>query len=126
MVTGGFIAGIAFICSGILEFELERTYPKLPTKHEAFVNFINALPCDVTVLDQSGNYGTFKTGEIATLNNIPVSNNHTLHRVMIKAPVECGDIRLEVPKVELTIPVQEKEVTVPHKPLKKFELCKSK
>lgn len=110
MVTGGFVAGIAFICSGILEYELERTYPKLPSKHEAYVNFINALPCNVTVLDQSGNYGTFQPGEIATLKNIPVANNQTLHRVMIKAPVECGETRLEVPKVELTIPVQEKEV----------------
>lgn len=109
MVAGGFIAGIAFICSGILEYELERTYPMLPSKGEAYVNFINALPCNVTVLDQSGKYGLFERGEIGTLKNIRVTNN-SIHNVLISAPVECETIHLELPQVELNIPVQESEV----------------
>lgn len=49
MVAGGIAAGTAFLASGILELQLEKTYPILPSKGEAALNCINTLPCTVHV-----------------------------------------------------------------------------
>lgn len=49
MVAGGIAAGIAFLASGILELQLEKTYPQLPGKGHAALNCINTLPCAVIV-----------------------------------------------------------------------------
>lgn len=49
MTWGGLAAGAAFLASGLLELQLQRTYPHLPGRHRAAINVINTLPCDIIV-----------------------------------------------------------------------------
>ncbi|XP_051172240.1 solute carrier family 15 member 1-like [Leptopilina boulardi] len=49
MIIGGIFAGFAFITSGFLELQLEKSYPILPRNGEATLNFINTLNCDVEI-----------------------------------------------------------------------------
>ncbi|XP_076046258.1 solute carrier family 15 member 1-like isoform X2 [Oratosquilla oratoria] len=46
---GGVLAGVAFLVSGFLELELEKTYPVILKPGESRATFINALPCDVAL-----------------------------------------------------------------------------
>lgn len=49
MVAGGFLAGGAFLASGLLELRLELTYPHLPRAGTASLNVINTLSCPVVI-----------------------------------------------------------------------------
>ncbi|XP_068235050.1 solute carrier family 15 member 2 isoform X2 [Palaemon carinicauda] len=49
MFVGGLLAGAAFVVSGVLELQLEKTYPVPIEAGEARLSFINTLPCDVTL-----------------------------------------------------------------------------
>lgn len=109
MVAGGFIAGLAFVCSGVLEYELEQTYPMLPSKGEAFVNFVNSLPCNLTMVDSRGNYQFLSMGDMTTIKKIPVQNISD-YRVIISAPKVCGHLPLLVTQTDMNIPIQEHEV----------------
>ncbi|KAK6627059.1 hypothetical protein RUM44_009536 [Polyplax serrata] len=109
MVAGGFIAGIAFVCSGVLEYALEHTYPMLPSKGEAFVNFVNSLPCDLTVVDSHGNYRVLISGDMTTIKRIPVQNRSE-YNVVIAGPAFCNEYQVDVPQFDMNIPVTEREV----------------
>lgn len=110
MVAGGFIAGIAFVCSGVLEYALEHTYPMLPSKGEAFVNFVNSLPCDLTVVDSHGNYRVLISGDMTTIKRIPVQNRSE-YNVVIAGPAFCNEYQVDVPQFDMNIPVTEREVS---------------
>lgn len=109
MVAGGFIAGLAFVCSGVLEYELEKTYPMLPSKGEGFVNFVNSLPCNLTLVDPQGNIQILVSGDMTTIKDIPVQNLSN-YDVIITGPSICNDLLLDVAKTDLSIPVKEREV----------------
>jgi len=47
--TGGILAAVAFVVSGIVELNLEPTYERLPGNGLTQLNFINTLPCQVNV-----------------------------------------------------------------------------
>jgi len=49
MATGGIIAGIAFVISGVVELQLEPTYPKIPGAGLTQIDFFNTLPCTVKI-----------------------------------------------------------------------------
>ncbi|XP_035702248.1 solute carrier family 15 member 2 isoform X2 [Folsomia candida] len=49
LTTGGILAGIAFIISGILELHLEPTYAVTLGPSESQVHFINTLPCNLNL-----------------------------------------------------------------------------
>ncbi|XP_077302122.1 peptide transporter family 1 [Arctopsyche grandis] len=49
MILGGMLAAIAFIISGIVELELEKTYPVLPTSGITHLRMYNGYDCKMTV-----------------------------------------------------------------------------
>lgn len=49
LVVGGFLASVAFIVAGLVELELEKTYPKLPSEGFAQIRIFNTLNCPVTL-----------------------------------------------------------------------------
>ncbi|EEB16571.1 Oligopeptide transporter, putative [Pediculus humanus corporis] len=109
MVAGGFIAGLAFICSGVLEYELEQTYPMLPSKGEAFINFVNSLPCDLMITDSKGNSRTLSMGDMTTIKKIPVFNK-TEYNVVLSAMDNCKNTPMNSRHMEIAVPVTEREV----------------
>lgn len=46
LTLGGIFGGIAFLCSGIVELQLEKTYPILPVAGECQLRIYNTYPCD--------------------------------------------------------------------------------
>ncbi|KAK0176290.1 hypothetical protein PV328_000438 [Microctonus aethiopoides] len=49
LTTGGFLAGVAFIVSGIVELQLEKTYPVLPSYGLAQLRIFNLRNCSIGV-----------------------------------------------------------------------------
>ncbi|XP_014296169.2 peptide transporter family 1 [Microplitis demolitor] len=49
MATGGFLGGLAFIVSGIVELQLEKTYPVLPSSGLAQLRLFNPNNCDIGI-----------------------------------------------------------------------------
>uniref|UniRef100_A0AAF5DMB3 Oligopeptide transporter 1 n=1 Tax=Strongyloides stercoralis TaxID=6248 RepID=A0AAF5DMB3_STRER len=50
MVLGGVLATLAFVVSGIIQFEVNKTLPVLPKDNQAFVNFFNSLEnCNISI-----------------------------------------------------------------------------
>ncbi|XP_004523943.1 peptide transporter family 1 isoform X2 [Ceratitis capitata] len=49
LTLGGIFAGIAFVVSGLVELELEKTYPVLPTAGNAQLRVYNGEPCDYAI-----------------------------------------------------------------------------
>lgn len=93
MAIGGIIAGVAFLAAGILELVLEKTYPELPEKYHASLNFINTLPCDLTVYSPFSKAQQLNATEYFKFRNI-AAHNYTQYDIKIKAPMVCGDIKL--------------------------------
>lgn len=48
LATGGILAGIAFLISGIVELQLEKTYPVFPEPNESQTRIYNAVKCNYT------------------------------------------------------------------------------
>lgn len=49
LTMGGILAGIAFLCSAIVELQLEQTYPILPGNGQSQLRIFNSLPCNYGV-----------------------------------------------------------------------------
>lgn len=45
LTLGGILAGVAFLCSAIVELQLEKTYPILPGSGQSQLRIFNGLPC---------------------------------------------------------------------------------
>ncbi|EFX84703.1 hypothetical protein DAPPUDRAFT_99512 [Daphnia pulex] len=54
--TGGLLIGISFVISGIVELNLETTYPRIPAPGLTQLNFINTLPCPVNISYAHGHH----------------------------------------------------------------------
>lgn len=59
LTLGGLLAGASFILSGVVEWELEKSYPILPTSVESQLRIFNTLPCDFNVQTNIPNYEHF-------------------------------------------------------------------
>lgn len=59
LTLGGILAGVAFLCSAIVELKLEETYPVLPMAGESQFRVYNTLPCDYNVATNIPDHGTF-------------------------------------------------------------------
>lgn len=88
MVVGGFVAGLAFFSAGALELVLERTYPELPDKNEAFFNFINTLPCEVSVYNPFNSLKNVESGGFYKFKDTNLMNT-TQYKLAIEAPQKC-------------------------------------
>ncbi|GAB1869931.1 Solute carrier family 15 member 1 [Camponotus japonicus] len=49
IVVGGFLASVAFIAAGLVELELEKTYPILPTEGSGQIRIFNTMNCSVNL-----------------------------------------------------------------------------
>lgn len=107
MVTGGLFAGLAFVCSGILERELEKSYPVNPFKNEAALNIVNTLPCRLTFKDPSGNERSVLEGDMVTLSNIPIRGISPTYSMSVSA-LGCG--QMDVKRTRLELAVEERKV----------------
>lgn len=52
LCTGGILAAVAFIISGVVELKLETTYPVLPSMNEGQVRIFNGAPCQIEALTE--------------------------------------------------------------------------
>ncbi|XP_013115811.1 peptide transporter family 1 isoform X2 [Stomoxys calcitrans] len=50
LTMGGILAGVAFIISGVVELELEKTYPTLPSDHISQLRIFNGEDCAYTMM----------------------------------------------------------------------------
>lgn len=50
LCTGGILAAVAFIVSGIVELKLETTYPVLPSANEGQIRIFNGAPCQLELV----------------------------------------------------------------------------
>ncbi|XP_063706988.1 peptide transporter family 1-like isoform X2 [Culicoides brevitarsis] len=59
LTTGGILAAIAFLISGFVELELQKTYPVLPTANEGQLRIFNGIPCDYKVISNIPGHENF-------------------------------------------------------------------
>lgn len=78
LTCGGILAGIAFVISGLVEFQLEKTYPVLPRAGEAQLRFFNGLPCDYSVSSPHAEKFTLKAFQVFEQKHIAVGGDKTL------------------------------------------------
>ena len=77
LAAGGVLAGIAFLISGFVELQLEKTYPVFPEANESQIRIFNGLPCTFELQNFSGtaeqiqlnNLGLFKYSQDASLSS---------------------------------------------------------
>ncbi|XP_077280577.1 solute carrier family 15 member 2 isoform X2 [Temnothorax americanus] len=84
LVAGGFLASVAFIVAGIVEIQIENTYPTLPVKGYAQIRIFNTMDCSVSIdmVDQ---------GQIKIY---PVNKSETLE-VKTIGPIKILDYRAD-------------------------------
>lgn len=102
MAVGGLIAGLAFLSAGFLEMILERTYPELPDKEQTFFNFINTLPCNVSVYNPFNGLQVVPSEGFYKFRDTDLVNS-TKYNLEIKAPARCGIVELRQYKTTLVL-----------------------
>ncbi|XP_046443391.1 peptide transporter family 1-like isoform X5 [Daphnia pulex] len=96
--AGGLLAGLAFVVSGIVELQLEPTYPRIPDAGLTQLNFINTLPCPINI-----SY----TGGVDQVKWIEVNaTSYSFERNLKDQPIEvtaqlinpvCGQVNFSTP-----------------------------
>ncbi|CAD7089903.1 unnamed protein product [Hermetia illucens] len=66
LTLGGLLAALAFILSGIVELNLERTYPLLPGHNEGQLRIFNVMPCSYTFNTSLPDYTNFTVDKMTT------------------------------------------------------------
>lgn len=93
LTAGGILAGIAFLLSAFVEFQLEETYPVLPAAGEAQLRLFNGLPCDYNVVSDNANVESFTLKALRAYEqkHIPVKGelNFTYTMNRMGESVEC-------------------------------------
>lgn len=59
LAAGGILAGLAFLVSGFVELQLEKTYPNYPGPNESHLRLYNGLPCDYSITSSVVQAGGF-------------------------------------------------------------------
>lgn len=102
MCIGGLLAGLAFISAGILELILEMNYPEFPGKHEATINIVNTLPCEVTIYNPFNTKDKLDSGKLFRYRNI-YAVNASEYNVSLEYPQTCGNFQFKQTRSELSI-----------------------
>ncbi|XP_071054843.1 peptide transporter family 1-like isoform X2 [Onthophagus taurus] len=98
MAVGGLIAGVAFLSAGLLELFLQQDSPYQPGRHTSAINFINTLPCDITMDNPFGPPVQLNASDRYVFVNIPAEDK-TEYNVTIETDnSQCGDIHFMKPK----------------------------
>lgn len=84
LTLGGILAGVSFICSGIVELQLENHYPVLPSEGLNQFRLFNTLPCDYSVNTNIPDYTNFIVKSLETYQqHIPVDGYETYTYSMV-------------------------------------------
>lgn len=59
LTTGGILAALAFLISGFVELELQKTYPVLPTEHEGQLRIFNGMQCEYKIISNIPGHDIF-------------------------------------------------------------------
>lgn len=90
LATGGILAGIAFMISGFVELQLEKTYPVFPSPNESQMRIFNGVPCSFEVQNFPGSAAK---NYLAPLNAFkftqPVNVSSTKYVVFSTATRDC-------------------------------------
>lgn len=83
ITAGGMMAGVAFLISGFLELELEKTYPVLPTPDNFQVRFYNGAPCNYSTYTSIPDYTHFNLSAMGyyEIKNIDITKEHSLFKI---------------------------------------------
>lgn len=92
LTMGGIFAGVAFICSGLVELQVEQTYPLLPGNASHQFRLYNTLPCNYTAQTTLPNHTSFELPALGVY-QVPHTNatgNYTFTlRPAAGAPADC-------------------------------------
>ncbi|CAH1140864.1 unnamed protein product [Phyllotreta striolata] len=109
MALGGIIAGLAFLTAGLLELVLETTYPDLPDRHQASVNVINTLPCNLKVYNPFNGVQRINASEIFRFKNV-FTHNYSTYTLRVEAPYYCGDVYFSKHTFDISIITVERQI----------------
>lgn len=98
LTLGGILAGIAFLVSGFVELELEKTYPILPHYGESQLRVFNTLECNYTATTNLPETNDFTIESMNVFENkfVPVKGEYQLYDyVLTSATVSsnCPEMR---------------------------------
>lgn len=93
LAAGGILAGIAFMISGFIELQLEKTYPMFPQPNESQVRIFNGAPCNFTISSSFIGEGdlSFNTLDMKKF-SVPVDNNITRSITFNSITPGCSNI----------------------------------
>ena len=95
--VGGLLAALAFVVSGVVELNLEPTYAKIPHKNLTQLNFINTLPCQVSIVSGIDLQETQFITVNATSNKVQgeLQSNKPLQVKASLTQSTCGDVTFQ-------------------------------
>ncbi|XP_070134774.1 peptide transporter family 1 isoform X2 [Drosophila bipectinata] len=103
LTMGGILAGIAFIISGVVELNLEKTYPDLPTSQYVQLRVFNTQPCDYTFTSNLEGAQSFVVNatDVHTIKDLYVGNSFNLDYALTTTNPDCTSYNAQ-PVKELT------------------------
>ncbi|XP_042222595.1 solute carrier family 15 member 1-like isoform X2 [Homarus americanus] len=105
MFTGGVLAGIAFLVSGIVELKLEETYPIALENGETRLALINTLPCNIRLnMSWEEKEVNLTHLEQVVYKSINIhGQNATLNVTLDLEDETCGDVIHVMPDYEIFV-----------------------
>lgn len=98
LTLGGILAGVAFLCSAIVELQLEKTYPILPGAGHSQLRIFNGLPCAYNI--QTSIHGADETFPLPALSDyqdryidVTQQTNFTYVMTPTQTNAECPEFR---------------------------------
>lgn len=97
--VGGLLAALAFVVSGVVELNLEPTYAQIPQQGLTQLNFINTLPCQVSISYATA--GGIDEAHFITVNATSNSIQRNLDSekaIQVRASASaqsCGDVQFQ-------------------------------
>ncbi|XP_054729960.1 peptide transporter family 1 isoform X2 [Anastrepha obliqua] len=93
LTLGGIFAGIAFVVSGVVELELEKTYPVVPSAGNAQLRVYNGELCDYSITTNLTNFNFDVTSLDMYMNSTDVDSSGHLYVTFTfneKSGVNCA------------------------------------
>lgn len=100
LAAGGILAGIAFTISGLIELQLEKTYPVFPQPNESQVRIFNGSPCNFTlgsslVNDKNSSFNSLDMFKVSVNANGNITRSITLNAISPACSSFNEDLKLQ-------------------------------
>ncbi|XP_022210575.2 peptide transporter family 1 isoform X2 [Drosophila obscura] len=94
LTAGGILAGVAFIISGVVELNLEKTYPDLPYSQNIQLRVFNTENCPLTFISNLAGAESFQVPALGAYTNkeLYVANTWDLQYSISSTDPNCPDI----------------------------------